>query len=454
MEHGPLAAPDVVLPGRFAPGEERRYRHVPFAVPIGVGQLHIAYTYSDRIASDPTLRGGNTLDIGLFDERGAAAGSPGFRGWSGSHKESFTIDRDWATPPYRPGPLGAGIWQVLLGPYKIGPRGLDYRVAIWFDPGLPPATRSFARSGVPHIPSLPPPAEPGWLRGDLHSHTLFSDGDSWPTEALHGAEEAGLDFLGITDHNSVSAHGAPDTQGGGDDALPFLVPGVEVTTYGGHWNVWGTDRWYDFREPEPAAIAAAMCEAVAAGGLVSVNHPKPFGPPWEYPGVRGHHGIEVWNGPWDALNTVALEYWEARLRAGERVLAFGGSDTHRLRAPAPEALFTPRLGRPTTWVRVAGTPTVGGILDALRAGRSFLSAEPAGPQLYLAQEGARIWVRCVGARGASLMVLSERGVVFAAAIDATDDTRPVPALGGWVYLRAQLVDAQGRILALTNPVWR
>ena len=56
--------------------------------------------------------------------------------------------------------------------------------------------------------------------------------------------------------------------------------------------------------------------------------------------------------------------------------------------------------------------------------------------------------------GASLMVLSERGVVFAAAIDATDDTRPVPALGGWVYLRAQLVDAQGRILALTNPVWR
>ena len=39
-----------------------------------------AYDYSDRIASDPLLSGGNTLDIGLFDPRGIAPSSPGFRG--------------------------------------------------------------------------------------------------------------------------------------------------------------------------------------------------------------------------------------------------------------------------------------------------------------------------------------------------------------------------------------
>lgn len=453
MATGLLGAPDVVLVGRFEPGQERRYRHVPFTVPCGVEQLHVAYSYSDQIGSAPTLSGGNTLDIGLFDERGTIAGSPGFRGWSGSNKDAFTVDRAWATPPYRPGPLGAGLWQVLLGPYKIGPRGLDYRVAIWFNPGLPPEERSFARSGVPQPAQLPPPAEPGWVRGDLHSHTLFSDGDSWPSESLHAAAEAGLDFLGITDHNSVNAHSATTAAGAGHGGLPLLIPGVEVTTYGGHWNVWGTDRWYDFRDPEPGAVAAAMRDAVAAGGLVSVNHPKPFGPPWEYPGVRGHHAIEVWNGPWDALNAVALAYWEARLRQGEHLLALGGSDTHRLRAAAPGAIFTARLGQPTTWVRVEGTPTAEGILAGLHAGNSFISAEPTGPQLYLTRDGGQLRIRCVGAAGATLMLLSDRGAVFAEAIVAADDIRHVPFSGGLAYLRAQLVDAYGRILALTNPVW-
>ena len=128
--------PDVMLQGRFAPGEQRRYRHVPFTVPPGVRQLHLAYEYTERIGSDPLLFGGNTLDLGLFDERGTAAGSPGFRGWSGSNKSTLTIDEAWSTPPYQPGLPGAGVWHVLLGPYKIGPRGLDYTVNVWFNSDL------------------------------------------------------------------------------------------------------------------------------------------------------------------------------------------------------------------------------------------------------------------------------------------------------------------------------
>ncbi|HET8628771.1 MAG TPA: CehA/McbA family metallohydrolase [Thermomicrobiales bacterium] len=448
-----LPPPDVVLPGRFEPGQERRYVHLPFAVPPGVRQLHVAYAYSDRIGSDPTLVGGNTLDIGLFDERGAASGSPGFRGWSGSNKDAFTIDRDWATPPYQPGPPGVGTWQVLLGPYKIGPRGLDYRVSIWFNPGLPPEERTILRPGPPARPHLPPAAGPGWVRGDLHSHTLYSDGDSWPSELLVAAAEAGLDFLGITDHNSVGAHRAPETPAGGAAGLPALIPGVEVTTYRGHWNVWGADRWFDFRDPEPEAVAAAMREAVAAGGFVSVNHPRPFGPPWEYPEVRGHHAIEVWNGPWEALNAVALAYWEARLRAGERLVALGGSDTHRLRAPDPRALFTPRLGRPTLWAHVDGPPTPASLLAALRAGRCFVSEGPAGPQLYLARAGRDVRARAVGAPGAALLLVTDRGCAGAAAITAADQEIAFPLPAGAAYARAQLVAATDRVLALTNPLW-
>ena len=169
----------MLLEGAFTPDHERRYAHVPFDVPAGLRQLHVRCSYNDRIDSDPTIAGGNTLDIGLFDERGIADGSPGFRGWSGSNKLELTVDQDWATPPYREGKIGAGRWHVLLGPYKVGPRGCDWRVEVWFDPGVRSAWRSV---GVARLvdPDPRPRGREGWLRGDLHCHTVYSDGDSWP----------------------------------------------------------------------------------------------------------------------------------------------------------------------------------------------------------------------------------------------------------------------------------
>src|ERR671939_1214790 len=101
-------SPDVVLRGSFDRSHEKRYVHVPFDVPPGVRALHVRYDYSERIPSDPRLGGGNTLDIGLFDPRGIGPSSPGFRGWSGSHKLAFSLTERWATPPYSPGPLLAG----------------------------------------------------------------------------------------------------------------------------------------------------------------------------------------------------------------------------------------------------------------------------------------------------------------------------------------------------------
>lgn len=444
-----LPEPDITIAGRFEPAEARRYRHVPFAVPEGVRQIHLRYDYSDRVGSSPLLRDGNTLDIGLFDGAGIAPGSPGFRGWSGSNKDAFTIDHDWATPPYRAGVIDSGTWHVALGPYKVCARGLDYRIRIWFNPGLTPDLPALTRRRPTTRAAPPPAAEPGWLRGDLHCHTLHSDGDSWPVEARYAAAEAGLDFLSVTDHNGANFQ----RDDGHEDGLPILIPGIEVTTYRGHWNVWGLRRWFEFREPTPEVTERAMHEAAAAGGLVSVNHPKPLGPNWEYGDARGYHAIEVWNGPWLLLNAVALAYWETRLRRGERVVAVAGSDTHQLRGADPDALNTRRLGEPTLWVRVDGPPAVATILAGIRAGRCFISATPAGPQLYVEPAAAGIRVGAVGAAGAVLMLLSERGAVAAAPVGDSDWRRQFPYPPDWRYIRAQLVDSCGAVLALSNPLW-
>ena len=446
-----LGEPDRLLRGHFDRAQERRYAHVPFEAPRGVRQLHLAYEYNDHIPSDPIITGGNTLDIGLFDERGTAAGSDGFRGWSGSEKLELTIDERWATPPYAPGPIGAGTWHVLLGPYKVGPRGCDWTVRIWFDAGVPaPASTAphVARRGAAPMRA---PARDGWIRGDLHCHTLYSDGDSHPLEVLAAAADAGLDFLGVTDHNSVRHQLA---YGAGGNGLPIVLPGIEVTTYGGHWNAWGTDRWWEFRAPDASAVARTMRAAAEAGAVISVNHPKPFGPAWDYGDITGFHAVEIWNGPWPRLNTVALAFWEERLRRGERIAAVGGSDTHQLKTPDPDARHSPRIGAPTTWVEAGPRPTVAAILAAIREGRAFVSASPRGPQLYLDPDGAgRACVEARDATGYALLLISEAGVVDASAIEADAASRSIAIPAGTRYVRAQLVDRTGDVRALTNALW-
>ena len=345
-------APDRVIEGHFDPDDVWQYRHLPFDVPEGVEQIHLRYSYTDRIGSDPTITGGNVLDLGLFDERGIAPGSPGFRGWSGSEKLEITIDAAWATPPYLGGPIGAGEWHVLLGPYKVHPtKGMDFRVEIWFNAGLPVEEHQLYRHGEPNRPTLPPAVEPGWHRGDLHSHTMASDGDSWLFDAVHAAAERGLEFLGVTDHNGAMRPDPASVPSGAP--WPVLVPGTEVTTYAGHWNSWGSSTtWFDFREPTADGMQRAFDAALATGALVSINHPKPYGPEWLFSQVTGNHLVEIWNGPWYRLNSVALDYWDQLLSAGKRIYAIGGSDTHNIRSLSFDPLHLAMYGMPTTWVKI------------------------------------------------------------------------------------------------------
>lgn len=44
-----------------------------------------------------------------------------------------------------------------------------------------------------------------WYRGNLHTHTLWSDGDDFPDMVVDWYREAGYDFLALSDHNVLSA---------------------------------------------------------------------------------------------------------------------------------------------------------------------------------------------------------------------------------------------------------
>ncbi|MDQ3442119.1 MAG: CehA/McbA family metallohydrolase [Chloroflexota bacterium] len=447
----------LTLTSRFEEEESGTLRDVPFEVPKGVDQFRMTISYNDQIDSIPTVSGGNTLDIGLFDQQGTETGGPGFRGWSGSNKLDIVIGKNWSTPPYAAGAIKPGTWNLLLGAYKVGPNGLDVEVGIDFSPDV----KAPGKPVVPDIESLeradlPAAGERNWFRGDLHAHSVYSDGSATPAELVVRAYESGLDFIGITDHNRAQA--PTDLVPTGDD-WPVLVPGVEVTTYAGHFNVWGTDTWYDFRDASPEGVQASIDAANADGGLVSINHPKPFGPDWAYGrDIKGFQTVEVWNGWWDRLNNVSLKVWEDALRRGERIVGVSGSDVHHLdEASTPDNPLSPaRLGWPTLWVQAKKPLTAEAILAAIRAGRCFMSDSPSGPQIYLSREDYAVSARVVGGSGTALALVGASGIIATEAVTSDDQTWSfaINVLGkGQTYVRAQIHGEHGGFRALSNPIW-
>ncbi|NPV66891.1 MAG: PHP domain-containing protein [Anaerolineae bacterium] len=456
---------EKVLEGYFAPEQAGGYHHVPFEMPEGVCRLEVAYSYDHAIDSDPHLVGGNTVDIGLFDSRGVAYPGQGFRGWTGSARSELFITPAEATPGYLPGPLWPGIWHILLGFYKSAPQGCHYRVTLRFYFGMAdeaqpvsPPLLTLDTAGTRLRQRLD-----GWYRGELHCHTLHSDGDSPPEALIAQAQGLGLDFLAITDHNAIS-HLVALAKLGPQDIT--IIPGCEVTTYKGHWNVWGVDEWIDFRTLTPELMRASIQRANDLGFLTSCNHPRPYGPPWEFTEVLNQHCIEVWNGPWEIFNHTALELWDAQLRAGRRMVAVGGSDAHNLQSNA-----VARIGTPTTWIYTPEVPTARALLEGLRAGHAFLSGSPAGPQLYLRAGRTlmgdtmgrpdsallAVQVRVVGGNGLMLELCTADGCVVRQAVTADDQAFALEVpVAGTPYVRAQLVEPEKQPLtvhALTNPIY-
>jgi hypothetical protein len=244
----------------------------------------------------------------------------------------------------------------------------------------------------------------------------------------------------------------------------ILIPGYEVTTYKGHWNIWGDGRWIDFRVTSEADMTATIQAALEAGYLTSCNHPRPYGPDWVYTNVEGYACVEVWNGPWEYLNETCLNFWETRLKQGKRLVAVGGSDKHRLRSD--EAV---QLAQPMTYIYCQGEPSAAGLLGELRAGHAFITCAPDGPQLHLTSGSAMmgdyitrpsnsrltVQVEVVDGNEGLLEICTAQGITTSQRItehqthlELDVDVTDTP------YVRAQLRDAKNNfMLALTNPIY-
>jgi hypothetical protein len=418
----------LTLAGRLLPDEREPVAALAFDVPDRCRRIALRYEHD----------AGAILDLGLLDPAaGAFPSERGFRGWSGGARREAFVTETEATPGYLPGPLTPGRWSVLLGRASVPSGGCGYRVTITLD----------VDDGGE--------GDERWYAGDLQSHTHHSDAAGSVAELLGAAAERGLDYLAVTDHNTV-AHHADLARHASLGVLP--IPGMEVTTYRGHANVWGARDWVDFRISSESDLAALVDRVHALGGLFSINHPKPqpgcIGCDWSYATIpAGSDALEAWQGPWWLGNWASLARYDALLARGRRLTLVGGSDRHQ---PAgidrdPDAL---RVGSPTTFLQ-ARALTVAALLRALAAGRAFVTEGPRGPHLEVhgvdgdalvpmggllsGPEPKSLRARVRGARGERLRWIGATGVLREVPIDGDDVVDHLTAADVGPFVRAEIV---------------
>lgn len=333
--------------------KEGIYLTLPFSMPDEIESMTLRYDYAGFDEKEKVLDDGsfvarqqaNIIDLGLIAPDGSQVGA------SGSNKKEIIISEVYATPGYRACALIAGEWQIIVGAYKVAREGVEVNFEI---------TLSKKHRRL--------------YKGDLHMHTVASDGIFTVAELVERARKLGLDFIAITDHNQmVSSDSFPQTRD------LSVIPGLEYTHYLGHSNFLGVEKPYDvpFIANTFEEVRARFLSARARGALIGINHPFQGGCefkfdlkeiPFDY--------VEVWNGPMRESNLKAIGLWQQLLTAGKKIPICGGSDFHRDDIPF---IF---MGGPTTCV-YAMSSSRKDILAAIRAGHAFISYAPNGPVLEM-----------------------------------------------------------------------
>lgn len=288
----------------------------------------------------------------------------------------------------------------------------------------------------------------GWVRGDLHQHSYYSDGLNSVQDVLASNISNGFYYGFLTDHNT--AHGLPEwvqgnrltanIDGNGNERRFNAYEGVEVTTEFGHYQSIGLGLIFDLYEVslrdiernkpqiEKDAIIRERLRYIGdtirwAGGVAQINHPYSTStmgfPAWDV--IDSFDTVEIWNGyffpadgryepenaGYQGQNYRSKIRWFESLNeiknGGHYLAATAGTDNHDISGPyTNDPTFDEKnirnladydklfhkygkySGSPSTVVKINGDVTEEKVLHAIREGHSFLSN---GPMIYADLDG-------------------------------------------------------------------
>lgn len=418
------------------------YVQIPFDVPADVTAIQIRYAYDQpgATSNDPGICGSgpNTLDMGVYQPQQAGETywtQADSRGWSGSAVKNIAISEDgfnsdsaynasrkaffpgYTTRAYQPGPMPQGRWALELGAGWIDPgvaaAGIQYHVQVSYSTDS--SWSAHPPTDAPYDGSVVENPAAGWYAGDLHVHGEMEPGNATRTQTFNvgfGAPPTGggLDFITQVDHNNDITR---DDLGTYQSLYPgkLIIPGVEETTYHGHFMNSGSGSLADFHtdpiyalsnptsDPDVDPVADKVRDAVPpsqffgdiqdAGGYTEINHPTIFqsapsvcrGCFWDYTDAETDfskvNAVEIQNGPEGIAGGVApnpftvpaIAYYEHALDSGARIAAVGGSDDHQ-GGGATGPTDSP-VGSPATMVH-ASALSEAAVVDAIENAHTYV----------------------------------------------------------------------------------
>jgi hypothetical protein len=276
-------------------------------------------------------------------------------------------------------------------------------------PALPPSPGAPAAASPAARPER---AKGRWYKGNTHTHTINTDGDSSPEEVVGWYRQQKYHFLVLSDHDMVTAvdglnalYGAPSTVSGERrpevPSNPFLViSGEEVTDKFSTREASGeavrgrdlTSREIhltavNLRKPVVPQAGTSVADVLqrdvdairAAGGFPIINHPNFV---WaltsrDLSGLRGVKAFELWNGHTQTHNQGGAGHpgteaiWDEVLSSGTLLYGVAADDSHMFKNPGvPTAISIP--GR--AWIMVrAEELTPEAIVGAMERGDFYAS---------------------------------------------------------------------------------
>ena len=303
------------------------------------------------------------------------------------------------------------------------------------------------------------PPSSSWYRGNLHTHTINSDGDSTPYDVMAWYKRNGYQFLAITDHNSFTDPGSIDTNSNDN----FLVIGGEEITNAKtvHVNGIGIGRTIPAQNGSSVGeLLQASIDAIRAqGGIPLINHPN-FG--WAFTSkemlplqrtalLEIASGHPIVNHQGDGLVPSTEQMWDDLLSAGMRIFAVAVDDVHALRDEFSIGRANPGRG----WVVVrAKTLTRESILEGLENGDFYASTGVTLKDVQSTSDALTIDIDTSQVAGVSpkrfrVIFIGNEGRVLA---ESRENPARYSFLGSEGYVRARIEDSNG-LRAWTQPVF-
>ncbi len=300
-----------------------------------------------------------------------------------SNEQVHYISELFSSPGFIKSKAAKGRWQAVINVHSVSSPTVPYSISIFGlekDDELPIDKEAIEFKTPISVKTFEnvSTSDVVFKAFELHTHTLNSDGQFTVEELCKNAIAYEYDGIALTDHNTMA---------GWQGLTPLLaaatlpvIKGIEWTTYFGHMLVLGATEYVDWRQAVPDTIDQHIKKIREVGGVVGIAHPFTVGSPlctgcnWAFNVSKWENVnyIEVWSKPYPMThfeNPMSFDFWTELLNKGYKIAATSGRDWH---GPDKERVHTA-----STYLGIEGKLDSESAVDAIREGRTYVTAGPA-----------------------------------------------------------------------------